>query len=107
MILFMFGASTPVLTDTRLYAKIVDIEHQRIVMDQIGFAGYGFTEKHQLLPDKFPCGSSVMANRTISRVLCEIDREDIEPFPQHGVDREEVHCIDELYLRFQKPLPGQ
>jgi len=50
----------------------VDIEHQRIVMDQIRSAGYGFGEKYQLLSDKLPGGSSVMANRTISRVLYEI-----------------------------------
>jgi hypothetical protein len=35
------------------------------------------------------------------------NREDVEPFAQYGVDREEIHRKDELYLRSQKPLPGQ
>ena len=49
----------------RFYARLdgyqivgqeVNIEHQRVVMDQIRPADYGFAEKHQLLPDKFPGG---------------------------------------------------
>ena len=52
--------------------KIVNIEHQCIVMDQVCFAGYGFAQQHQLLPDASLVGFSVMATRAISRVLCEM-----------------------------------
>ena len=39
----------------QIVRKIVNIEHQRIVMDQISSPGYSFAQEHQLLPDEFPC----------------------------------------------------
>ena len=56
----------------QIVPKIVNIEHQCIVMDQVCFAGYGFAQQNQLLPDASLVGFSVTANRTISRVLCEM-----------------------------------
>jgi hypothetical protein len=65
-------------------------------MDQIRSAGYGFAEKHQLLPDKFP--GRILSDgkpHDLARFVRD-DREDIEPFAQHCVDCEEVHRIDKL-----------
>ena len=84
----------------------INVPHSGI-MDEIDFAGNGSPEEYQLLPDKFPSG--ILGDGELHYLTCSVrdDRKNIESFPQHGVDCEEVHRIDELYLRFQKPLPGK
>ena len=76
-------------------------------MDQIRSAGYGFGEQYQLLSDKF--SGRILSDGKLDDLPCLVrdDCEDMEPLPQHGVGCEEVDRIDDLYLRFQKPLPGQ
>jgi hypothetical protein len=51
-----------------IVGQILDIEHQSIVMNQIGSARNGFTEKHQLLPDKFP--GRIFSDGRLNNLAC-------------------------------------
>ena len=52
-------------------------------MNQIGSGGYGFGEKHQLLPEKFP--GQILSDGKLKNLQCFVRDgcENIKPFPQH------------------------
>jgi len=80
----------------QIVGQEVDIEHQRIVIDQIDSARNGLAEEHQLLTDKFP--GRILSDgklNTLPRFVRD-ESENIEPLPQHGINCEEIHCVDEL-----------
>jgi hypothetical protein len=67
MILFILGASTPVLTDPRLNAKwsLLNINvPQSGIMDQICFPGHGFVEQYHLRTEPHDYETGVQAGRS-------------------------------------------